>query len=126
MTAAVLYGREDVRIERLPVPTPDPGEIVVRGPNVFCEYWGNEGATREALHDGRYRTGDIGRRDPDGYFWVLDRKKNLIISGGEHIYPAEVERVLVEHPAHGRLVDQMVGLRRVHHRVGPLQQFAAA
>ena len=75
-----------------------PGEIVVRGLNVFCEYWGNEEATREALHDGWYRTGDIGLRDADGYFWVHDRKKNLIISGGENIYPAEVERVLLEHP----------------------------
>jgi len=75
-----------------------PGEIAVRGPNVFYEYWGNEDATREALHDGWYRTGDIGRRDADGYFWVHDRKKNLIISGGENIYPAEVERVLLEHP----------------------------
>jgi fatty-acyl-CoA synthase len=75
-----------------------PGEIAVRGPNVFYEYWGNEEATREALHDGWYRTGDIGRRDGDGYFWVHDRKKNLIISGGENIYPAEVERVLLEHP----------------------------
>ena len=75
-----------------------PGEIAVRGPNVFYEYWGNEEATREALHDGWYRTGDIGRRDADGYFWVHDRKKNLIISGGENIYPAEVERVLLEHP----------------------------
>ena len=74
------------------------GEIAVRGPNVFYEYWGNEEATREALHDGWYRTGDIGRRDTDGYFWVHDRKKNLIISGGENIYPAEVERVLLEHP----------------------------
>jgi fatty-acyl-CoA synthase len=74
------------------------GEITVRGPNVFYEYWGNEEATREALHDGWYRTGDIGRRDADGYFWVHDRKKNLIISGGENIYPAEVERVLLEHP----------------------------
>jgi len=74
------------------------GEIAVRGPNVFYEYWGNEDATREALHDGWYRTGDIGRRDADGYFWVHDRKKNLIISGGENIYPAEVERVLLEHP----------------------------
>lgn len=73
------------------------GEIAVRGPNVFYEYWGNERATREALHDGWYRTGDIGRRDADGYFWVHDRKKNLIISGGENIYPAEVERVLMEH-----------------------------
>jgi len=75
-----------------------PGEIAVRGPNVFYEYWGNEAATREALHDGWYRTGDIGLRDADGYFWVHDRKKNLVISGGENIYPAEVERVLLEHP----------------------------
>ncbi|MGB8397885.1 class I adenylate-forming enzyme family protein [Bradyrhizobium sp.] len=80
------------------LPPNTPGEIAVRGPNVFCEYWGNEEATREALHDGWYRTGDIGRRDADGYFWVHDRKKNLIISGGENIYPAEVERVLLEHP----------------------------
>src|SRR5260370_21398914 len=74
------------------------GEIAVRGPNVFYEYWGNEEATREALHDGWYRTGDIGRRDAEGYFWVHDRKKNLIISGAETIYPAEIERVLLEHP----------------------------
>jgi fatty-acyl-CoA synthase len=80
------------------LPPDTPGEIVVRGPNVFSEYWYNEEATREALHDGWYRTGDLGRRDADGYFWVHDRKKNLIISGGENIYPAEVERVLLEHP----------------------------
>ncbi len=80
------------------VPPDTPGEIVVRGPNVFFEYWGNEKATREALHDGWFRTGDIGRRDADGYFWVHDRKNNMIISGGENIYPAEVERVLLEHP----------------------------
>jgi fatty-acyl-CoA synthase len=80
------------------LPPETAGEIVVRGPNVFFEYWGNAEATREALHDGWYRTGDIGRRDKDGYFWVHDRKKNLIISGGENIYPAEVERVLLEHP----------------------------
>jgi fatty-acyl-CoA synthase len=80
------------------LPPDTPGEIAVRGPNVFQEYWGNEEATREALHDGWYRTGDIGQRDSDGYFWVHDRKKNLIISGGENIYPAEVERVLLEHP----------------------------
>jgi len=74
------------------------GEIVVRGPNVFYEYWGNEAATRDALHDGWYRTGDIGTRDADGYFWVHDRKKNMIISGGENVYPAEIERVILEHP----------------------------
>src|ERR1700730_13890412 len=90
--AAVI---DDAGVE---LPPNMPGEIVVRGLNVFCEYWGNEEATREALHDGWYCTGDSGLRDADGYFWVHDRKKNLIISGGENIYPAEVERVLLEHP----------------------------
>lgn len=79
-------------------PPGTPGEIAVRGPNVFFEYWGNAAATREALHDGWYCTGDIGLYDADGYFWVRDRKKNMIISGGENVYPAEVERVLLEHP----------------------------
>lgn len=80
------------------VATGTAGEIVVRGPNVFFEYWGNEAATREALHDGWFRTGDIAARDSDGYFYVHDRKKNMIISGGENIYAAEIERVLLEHP----------------------------
>jgi len=75
------------------------GEVLVRGPNVFFQYWGNEVATSEALRDGWYHTGDIGIRDRDGYFVIHDRKKNMIISGGENIYPAEVERVLAEHPA---------------------------
>ena len=80
------------------LPPDTPGEIAVRGPNVFVEYWRNAAATREVLRDGWFRTGDIGRRDADGYFFVHDRKKNMIISGGENIYPAEVERVLLEHP----------------------------
>ncbi|MBN8977532.1 MAG: AMP-binding protein [Rhizobiales bacterium] len=80
------------------VATGTAGEIVVRGPNVFFEYWGNAEATREALHDGWFRTGDIATRDADGYFFVQDRKKNMIISGGENIYAAEIERVLLEHP----------------------------
>jgi fatty-acyl-CoA synthase len=80
------------------VPAGTPGEIMVRGPNVFFEYWGNAEATREALHDGWFRTGDIAMRDADGYVFVRDRKKNMIISGGENIYAAEIERVLLEHP----------------------------
>jgi len=80
------------------VATGTAGEIVVRGPNVFFEYWGNAEATREALRDGWFRTGDIAVRDADGYFFVQDRKKNMIISGGENIYAAEIERVLLEHP----------------------------
>jgi fatty-acyl-CoA synthase len=75
------------------------GEIAVRGPNVFFEYRSNESATRAALREGWYLSGDIGTRDADGYFYVHERKKNLIISGGENIYPAEIERVLLSHPA---------------------------
>jgi len=73
------------------------GEVVVRGPQVFFEYWGNAAATTETLRDGWYHSGDIGTRDADGHFFIHDRKKNMIISGGENIYPAEVERVLVAH-----------------------------
>ena len=75
-----------------------PGEVIVRGPSVFFEYWGNTQATAEALREGWYYSGDIGMRDADGHFFIHDRKKNMIISGGENIYPAEVERVLYQHP----------------------------
>jgi fatty-acyl-CoA synthase len=81
------------------VPHGTPGEVVVRGPNVFFEYWDDDAATREALREGWYFSGDIGTRDADGYFFIHDRKKNTIISGGENIYPAETERVLNAHPA---------------------------
>ena len=93
----MLRGRRYRRC-RAELPPGTAGEIAIRGPNVFTEYWGNGEATRETLQDGWYRSGDIGVRDADGYFYVHDRKKNLIISGGENIYPAEVERVLLEHP----------------------------
>jgi fatty-acyl-CoA synthase len=75
------------------------GEVVVRGPNVLTEYWGNAAATAEALRDGWFWSGDIAVRDRDGYFFIQDRKKNMIVSGGENIYPAEIERVLLEHAA---------------------------
>jgi fatty-acyl-CoA synthase len=81
------------------VPPGVAGEVLVRGPNVLSEYWGNAEATAEALHDGWFYTGDIGVRDADGYFMIRDRKKNMFVSGGENIYPAEIERVLLEHPA---------------------------
>jgi fatty-acyl-CoA synthase len=74
------------------------GEVIVRGPSVFVEYWGNRAATAEALREGWYHSGDIGTRDADGHFFIHDRKKNVIISGGENIYPAEIERVLHRHP----------------------------
>jgi fatty-acyl-CoA synthase len=76
----------------------EPGEVEVRGPSVLTEYWRDREATAGALHDGWFRTGDIAMRDADGYFTIHDRKKNMIVSGGENIYPAEIERVLLDHP----------------------------
>ncbi|MEM8856691.1 MAG: long-chain-fatty-acid--CoA ligase [Chloroflexota bacterium] len=81
------------------LPAGEEGEILLRGPNIMQGYWRNPKATASALEDGWFRTGDIGRQDEDGYVYIKDRKKNMIISGGENIYAAEVERVLVEHPA---------------------------
>ena len=75
------------------------GEVAVRGPNVFMEYWGNAAATNQSLREGWYLSGDIATRDADGHFFIHDRKNNLIISGGENVYPAEVERILHRHPA---------------------------
>jgi len=77
------------------VPHGERGEVVVRGPNVLFEYWGNAAALRE----GWFHTVDIGARDAEGYFYIHDRKNNVIISGAENIYPAEIERVLAHHPA---------------------------
>jgi fatty-acyl-CoA synthase len=79
------------------VPSGTAGEIEVRGPNVLTEYWQDADATADALHDGWFRTGDVAVRDVDGYFSIHDRKKNMIVSGGENIYPAEIERVLLDH-----------------------------
>jgi acyl-CoA synthetase (AMP-forming)/AMP-acid ligase II len=81
------------------VPPNEPGEIVLRGPKVFAGYWRNPEATAAAIRDGWFHTGDIGRLDEDGYLFILDRKKDLIISGGENIASPEVERVLYEHSA---------------------------
>jgi len=71
-----------------------PGEIWVKGPNNFSHYWNNPEATAEAMADGWFRTGDVARKDKNGLYWFADRVKHMIISGGENIYPAELERVL--------------------------------
>lgn len=76
----------------------EDGEIVVRGPNVMAGYWNAPALTAEALRDGWYRSGDIGHLDDEGYLHVVARKHDMIISGGENIYPAEVEAVLLECP----------------------------
>jgi long-chain acyl-CoA synthetase len=77
-----------------------PGEILVRGQQVMKGYWNNPEATSEAIDgDGWFRSGDIGYLDADGYLYIHDRVKDMIVSGGENIYPAEVENVLMSHPA---------------------------
>jgi fatty-acyl-CoA synthase len=75
------------------------GEILVRGPNVATGYWNAPGETAQGFRDGWYRSGDLGHFDDDGYLYVVARKKDVIISGGENIYPAEVETVLLDCPA---------------------------
>ncbi|MFZ0040376.1 MAG: long-chain fatty acid--CoA ligase [Solirubrobacteraceae bacterium] len=75
------------------------GEILIRGHNVMKGYWGREDATAETIKDGWLHTGDMGKTDEDGYFYVVDRKKELIIRGGYNVYPREIEEVLYEHPA---------------------------
>lgn len=77
----------------------ETGEILVKGPNVMSGYWRNEDATRDVFVEGYYRTGDLGYRDQDGFFTIVDRLRDMIISGGENIYPAEVEAVSLTHPA---------------------------
>lgn len=76
-----------------------PGELLVRGPLVTRGYWKNPEATSAALTEGWLATGDIGRIDADGYVWIVDRKRDLILTAGYNIYPAELEQVIAAHPA---------------------------
>ncbi len=80
-------------------PTGEVGEIVVRGHNVMKGYWNRPEATAEAIRDGWFHTGDMARKDDEGFFYIVDRIKDLIIRGGYNIYPREIEEVLYEHPA---------------------------
>jgi long-chain acyl-CoA synthetase len=82
------------------VPAGEPGEIWIRGHNIMKGYWNRPDATAEAIDaDGWFRSGDIGKVDDDGFYYVVDRKKELIIRGGFNVYPREIEEVLYEHPA---------------------------
>ncbi|NRF67672.1 AMP-binding protein [Aquincola sp. S2] len=81
------------------VPRGQVGEIIVRGPMVMPGYWNQPAASAEALRDGWFHTGDGGRMDAEGYLFIADRLKDMIISGGENVYPAEVEAALRSHPA---------------------------
>jgi long-chain acyl-CoA synthetase len=75
------------------------GELVARGANVMRGYWNNSDETHRAFRDGLFRTGDIGYQDADGYFYILDRLKDMIVTGGENVYSGEVEAVIYQHPA---------------------------
>ncbi|MDO5628189.1 MAG: AMP-binding protein, partial [Mobilicoccus sp.] len=75
------------------------GEIAIRGENIMAGYWNKPDATAAAIdEDGWFRSGDLGRVDEDGYFYIVDRAKDLIIRGGYNVYPREIEEVLYEHP----------------------------
>jgi long-chain acyl-CoA synthetase len=76
-----------------------PGELVARGANIMRGYWNNPGDTALAFRDGSFRTGDIGYQDSDGYFYILDRLKDMIVTGGENVYSGEVEAVIYAHSA---------------------------
>ena len=81
------------------LPAGEVGELVIRGYNVMKGYQKNPDATREAFRGGWFHTGDIGKKDDDGYLFIVDRKKDVIIRGGFNVYPREVEEVLYSHPA---------------------------
>jgi long-chain acyl-CoA synthetase len=80
------------------LPTGSVGELAVKGPQVMKGYWNNEAETAEVIHDGWFLTGDIAKMDDDGYFYIVDRKKDMVDVGGFKVYPRDVEEVLFEHP----------------------------
>jgi long-chain acyl-CoA synthetase len=118
-------------------PYGEPGEIAIQGENLMRGYWNQPEATARAIPDGWFRTGDIATRDRDGYYTIVDRKKDLIIRGGYNVYPREVEEILYEHPAvaeaavigieHGELGEEIgaaVALKRgAHAAAGELKEF---
>ena len=96
------------------VPVGQVGEIVYRAPTLMAGYWNNPEATAEAFAGGWFHSGDLVRQDEEGYVWVVDRKKDMIISGGENIYCAEVENVLAAHPA----IVEVAVIGRAHEKWG--------
>jgi fatty-acyl-CoA synthase len=98
------------------------GEIVYRAPTLMAGYWNNPEATAEAFAGGWFHSGDLVRQDDEGYVWVVDRKKDMIISGGENIYCAEVENVLAAHPA----IIEVAVIGRPHEKWGEVPVAVAA
>jgi len=104
------------------VPIGEVGEIVYRAPTLMAGYWNNPRATAEAFAGGWFHSGDLVRSDDEGYIWVVDRKKDMIISGGENIYCAEVENVLAAHPA----IVEVAIIGRAHDKWGEVPVAVAA
>jgi acyl-CoA synthetase (AMP-forming)/AMP-acid ligase II len=102
--ASAGFARTDVEVrvvgpDETELPPGEIGEIVTRSDLVMKGYWRNPQATAEAIRDGWLHTGDVGSMDGDGYLFIMDRSKDMIISGGENIYPREIEEVIIRHPA---------------------------
>ncbi|HEY2504115.1 MAG TPA: fatty-acid--CoA ligase FadD5, partial [Mycobacterium sp.] len=104
------------------VPIGEVGEIVYRAPTLMSGYWNNRAATAEAFAGGWFHSGDLVRMDDEGYVWVVDRKKDMIISGGENIYCAEVENVLAGHPG----IVEVAVIGRAHEKWGEVPIAVAA
>jgi long-chain acyl-CoA synthetase len=106
--------------DRKEVPQGDIGEIAIKGPNVMREYWNKAEATEKDLLDGWFHTGDMGHIDEDGYVFIDDRKKDMIIRGGENVYPREIEEVLYQYDG----VEEVAVIGVEHERLG--EEVAAA
>ncbi len=101
-SCGIPWGDVELRIvgpDGTPLPVGEVGEVVCRSTQVMAGYWNRPEATADAIRDGWFHTGDAGRLDEDGYLYIQDRIKDMIISGGENIYPAEIESALFDHPA---------------------------
>ena len=79
-------------------PDDEIGEIAIKGHNIMKGYYGRPEATEESIKDGWFRSGDLGRRDDEGWYYIVDRSKDMIIRGGYNVYPREIEEVLLTHP----------------------------
>jgi len=106
--------------DRDEVPQGEIGEIAIKGPNVMREYWNKTSETEQDLRDGWFHTGDLGHIDEDGYVFIDDRKKDMIIRGGENVYPREIEEVLYQHDG----IEEVAVVGVEHERLG--EEVAAA
>jgi acyl-CoA synthetase (AMP-forming)/AMP-acid ligase II len=106
--APAMFAEMAVRDEQGKIASTGTGEVVIKAPFLMKEYWKRPEATEEAFVDGWFRTGDVADIDEEGFIFIKDRIKDMIISGGENIYPAEIENVIISHPAVGEVA--VIGL----------------